>query len=147
MVFVADELGAWLVGLLADAGRKKLAAFMLGDDQERALRSAAAAAVQATVFELYPNDAVRAEELTMVISQVFAEPVPAGPLAGHDTVLEALQAGVAGQLAVLDDVELTGTGRSSAEVLGVSVTVLAEKLTAHLRWQIVARAARGAPLA
>ena len=24
MVFVADDLGAWLVGVLADAGRKKL---------------------------------------------------------------------------------------------------------------------------
>jgi hypothetical protein len=34
MVFVADELGAWLVGLLADAGRKKLTTFVLGTDQE-----------------------------------------------------------------------------------------------------------------
>jgi hypothetical protein len=40
VVFVADDLGAWLVGLLADAGRRKLVAFVLGDEQERALRHA-----------------------------------------------------------------------------------------------------------
>ena len=30
MVFVADDLGAWLVGLLADAGRRKLTTLVLG---------------------------------------------------------------------------------------------------------------------
>ena len=46
VVFVADDLGAWLVGLVADAGRKKLTALVLGSDQERALRKAATAAVR-----------------------------------------------------------------------------------------------------
>ena len=55
----------------------------------------------------------------MVVSQVFSEPVPGAPLAGHATVLEALQAGIAGRLAVLDDASLTGAGQSSAAVLGV----------------------------
>ena len=41
VVFVADDLAAWLVGLLADAGRKKLTTLVLGTDQERALRQAA----------------------------------------------------------------------------------------------------------
>lgn len=36
------------------------------------------------------------------ISQIFGEPVPGGALAGHATVLSALQAGIAGQLAVLE---------------------------------------------
>jgi hypothetical protein len=45
VVFVADDLGAWLIGLLADAGRKKLTALILGSDQERALRQAAADAL------------------------------------------------------------------------------------------------------
>src|SRR4051794_4997770 len=44
VVFVADDLGAWLVGLLADAGRKKLTTWVLGSDQERAVRQAATAA-------------------------------------------------------------------------------------------------------
>jgi hypothetical protein len=39
VVFVADDLGAWLVGLLADAGRKKLTALVLGSDQQRAATS------------------------------------------------------------------------------------------------------------
>jgi hypothetical protein len=146
MVFIADDLGAWLVGLLADAGRKKLTTWVLGDDQERALRQAATTAVQLTAAELRPDDDEQAEHLAGVISQVFSEPVPAGPLAGHGTVLEALQAGIAGQLAVLDDASLTGTGWSSAEVLGVPATALADRLTAHLLREIVARGARGGPL-
>jgi hypothetical protein len=62
------------------------------------------------------------------------------------TLLEALQAGVAGQLAVLDDASLTGTGRSSAEVLGLSVRTLTDKLTGHLVREIVVRGSRGGPL-
>jgi hypothetical protein len=52
MVFVADDLGAWLTGLLANAGRRKLTTFVLGTDQERALRSAATAAVEDTCFRI-----------------------------------------------------------------------------------------------
>jgi hypothetical protein len=112
MVFVADDLGAWLVGLLADAGRKKLTTLVLGTDQERALRAAATAAVGLTAEELCPEGGERAEELAMVVSQVFGEPVPAVSLVAEGTVLAALQAGIAGQLAVLDDASLTGTGQS-----------------------------------
>jgi hypothetical protein len=56
----------------------------------------------------------------MVVSEVFGEPMPDSPLAGEATLLQALQAGIAEKLAVLDDAALTGTGQSSAEVLGVS---------------------------
>lgn len=38
VVFVADDLAAWLVGVLADAGRRKLTRLLLGSEQERALR-------------------------------------------------------------------------------------------------------------
>ena len=41
MVFVADDLGAWLVGLLADAGRRKLTTLVLGTDQQRAIAALA----------------------------------------------------------------------------------------------------------
>jgi hypothetical protein len=131
VVFVADDLGAWLVGLLADAGRKKLTALVLGGDQERALRKAAVAAVQDTAAEM-SSSAEQAGQLAMVISEVFRVPGPDAPLAGSVTMLEGLQAGIAGQLAVLDDVGRTGTGQSSAEVLGVPGAVLAEKLTGCL---------------
>jgi hypothetical protein len=40
VVFVVDDLLAWLVGLVAEAGRKKLVTRVLGTDQERALRPA-----------------------------------------------------------------------------------------------------------
>ena len=59
-------------------------------------------------------------------------------------MLEALQAGTAGQLAVLDDASLTGQRHSSADLLGVPGTVLAEKLTRNLVQEIVVRGSRGA---
>jgi len=139
VVFVADDLAGWLIGVLADAGRKKLTTLVLGSEQERALRSAATAAVQRTAAELRPGDDERAEQLAMVVSQVFGEPVPSEQPAGQQTVLEALQAGIAGQLAVLDDASLTGAGQSSAEVLSVPGTVIAEKLTGHLVREIMVR--------
>ena len=146
MVFVADDLGAWLIFILAEAGRKKLTALVLGDDQERALRSAATAAVEHTASELRPGDAAQAEHVALVISQVFSEPTTSAPLAGQATVLEALQTGIAGQLAVLDDASMTGTGQSSADVLGVAGTVVAQNLTGHLLREIVVRGSRGGPL-
>jgi hypothetical protein len=146
MVFVADDLAAWLVGLFADASRKRLTTWVFGSDDERALRSAASAAVRLTAEELRPADGEGIEELARVISEVFAAPTPSALLTGQATLLEALQAGVAGQLTVLDHRELTGTGKSSAELLRVSTPVLAEKLTSNLVREIVARGARGGPL-
>jgi hypothetical protein len=55
-VFVVDDLGAWLVALLADAGRKRLITVVLGSDQERALQQAAAAAITAAAGELSQGD-------------------------------------------------------------------------------------------
>jgi tetratricopeptide (TPR) repeat protein len=146
MVAGADDLGAWLVGVLADAGRRKLIAVVLGDDLDRALRQAAAAAVRATAREACPGDEDRAGRVAMVVGEVFAAAVPGAVLAGPGTVLEGLQAGIAGQLAVLDDAELTGTGMSSGDVLGVSGGVLAEQLSRHLLAEIAARGVRGGPL-
>ena len=57
MVFVADDLGAWLVALLAEADRRKLTTLILGDEQTRALRPAATESVRRTVAELCPGDA------------------------------------------------------------------------------------------
>ncbi len=112
----------------------------------RALRQAAVAAVGLTADELFPDDYEQAGQLAMVISQVFSEPVPATLWVGNETVLEALEAGIAGQLAVLDDASLTGTGQSSSGLLGVTGTVLAEQLTAQLLRQVLVRGSRGGPL-
>jgi hypothetical protein len=50
------------------------------------------------------------------------------------------------KLAVLDEASLTGTGQSSADLLGVSAAVLAEKLGGHLVREIMIRGSRGGPL-
>ena len=47
---------------------------------------------------------------------------------------------------MLDDAGRTGTGQSSAEVLGVPGAVLAEKLTGHLVREIMLRGSGGGPL-
>jgi hypothetical protein len=71
-----------------------------------------------------PAGGEQAEQIAMVISEVFRDPVPDAPLAGPVMLLEGLQTGIAGQLAVLDDAGLTGTGQASADVLGVPGAVL-----------------------
>jgi hypothetical protein len=147
VVFGVDALGAWLVEQLADAGRKKLTELVLGSDQERALLQAAAAAVQETAAEVSPSGGGQAGQIAMVINEVFGEPVPDAQLIGRRTLLEGLQARIARQLVVLDDADLTGTGQSSADVLGVPGAVLAERLTSHLVREIVLRGSRGGPLA
>jgi len=132
VVFVADDLAAWLVGLLAEQSRRRLTTVLLGTEQERAVRSAATVAVQQTAKDLRPDDDGQAEQVALVISQVFSDPVPDAPLTERQTILEALQAGITAHLAVLDDASLTGTGQSSADVLEIPGTVIADKLTGHL---------------
>ena len=83
----------------------------------------------------------------MVVSEVFHEPKPDVALAGQATLLQALQTGIAANLAVLDDPTLTGTDQSSAAVLGVRASALAEKLTNHLVREVAIRGSGGGPLA
>ena len=78
---------------------------------------------------------------------VFRNQVPDAPMAGPLMLLEGLQAGIAGQLAVLDDAGLTGTGQSSADVMGVPGAVLADRLTSRLVREIIVRGSGGGPLA
>ena len=147
MPWVADDLGAWLVAVLADAGRKKLTAFILGTDQERALREASAVAVRGVAQGVFPMNAAHADNLARVISHVFGEPTPPAPLDPATTLLSELCARIDSQLAVLDDAERTGTGRSSASYLGVSGADLAERLSARLTAEILRAGAAGGPLA
>jgi hypothetical protein len=146
VVIVADDLTAWLIGLLADAGRRKLLAFVLGDEQERALRQACGAALTATADDLRPGDAPGADEVAMVIGEVFSPPV-AHSDGKRDTLLEELQWGIAAQLAVLDDRDITAEpGLSSADILGLTAAVVTEKLAGHLVREITVRGVRGGPL-
>jgi tetratricopeptide (TPR) repeat protein len=147
VVFVADDLAAWLIGFLAEAGRKKLTSLVLGDEQQRALRPAATEAVRLTAAELCRGDAQRAEELAVMIGPLFKTPVPGAPLGEQATVLEALQAGIGGQLALLDDPGLTATVGSLTGMGEVPATVVAQKLTGHLVREIMVRGSRGGPLA
>ena len=136
MVFVTDDLAAWLVFILAETGRRKLTSLVLGDDQEDGLRSVATAANQRTATDLRPDDAEPGERAAMVISQVFSEPVLDAPLARQATLLEALHGGIAEQLALIDDASLSGTGQSSADLLAVPGTEMAAMLTGHLLREI-----------
>jgi len=144
-VFVVDDLLGWLIGLVADAGRKKLVTLMLGTDQERALRPAVEAAVAATAVQLAPSKE-QADQLATAIGEVF-HGTPKVALAGQGTLLEALQAGIAARVAVLDHPDATGTGKSSAQLLGLPPGVLAQTLAGHLVHEITVRGALGGSLA
>ena len=141
---MTGAFATWLLEQVADAGRSRLFAFLLGTEQERALRSAAADAIRSTAERFGSADAARMGELARVIDQVFAARVPAS--IGQQTLLQTLHGGIAAQLAPLDDAELTGTGRSSAELLGVSAAELTEELTGFLVQEIMSRGARGGAL-
>ena len=78
---------------------------------------------------------------------MFGQPVASELLVGHATVLEAPQAGIARQLAVLDDASPTGTGQFLAEVREVAGAMVAAKLTGPLVREIVVRGSRDGPLA
>jgi hypothetical protein len=153
MVFVAEALAGWLVGQLADAGRRRLDTWLGSSDQERALQQAATAAIQSTARQLRPEPATTddpqgADHLARVIDQAFQHaPTPAESMADCATLLQGLQAGVAVRLAVLGDAQVTGTGRSSAALLGVSAQALADLLTSQLLRELLARGASGGPLA
>jgi hypothetical protein len=146
-MFVVDDFTAWVVGLFADAGRRRLTSFVLGSDQERALRAATRTAVQLTAEDLCPEGGERTAQLAMVINEVFADRRPQLSTAAYPTLLQALQAGISEELAPLDDPDITGTGTSSAELLEVPAATLAEKLTAHLVQEILSRGSHGGPLA
>lgn len=146
MAFVADDLSAWLIALLADSVRRRLTTFVLGDELDRALRSAVKAAIELTAADLCPDDDERAEQVAAVINEVFRTPVSDAPLARHMTMLKTLEVGIINQMAVLDDASITGAGVSSAGALGIPAGVLADKLTGHLVQQITLRATRGGAL-
>jgi hypothetical protein len=74
----------------------------------------------------------------MVIGEVFATAAPGAGAVSQGTMLETLADRIAAQLAVLDDWDLTGTGQSSAEALGIPAGVLSPELTRHLLDPVVA---------
>jgi hypothetical protein len=147
VVFVADDLAAWLIGRLADAGFQKLTTLVLGTEQQRALRQAAAAAVERTAEQLASSGDEQAEQLARAIGRVFRDPAPDAAVAGQATLLEALQAGIAAKLAVPDDPVIARAAQSSAELPGVQGGVLAETLAGHLVREIMVRGSRSGPLA
>jgi hypothetical protein len=140
-VFVVDDPVGWLIGRLADAGYQKLITLLRGSDQARALKAAVTAAVEATVGEIGPSDGEEADRVAEQINKAFRrrESVPLPP--GQPILLEALQAGIAGQLSVLDD-----AGQPAVSLPGVPVSEVADKLTGHLVREIMIRGSQPGPL-
>jgi hypothetical protein len=141
-VFVVDDLVGWLVGRLADAGYQKLTTLLRGSDQARALNQAVTAAVQATVGEIGPAGGEEADRVAEQINKAFRRRDPVPLPSGQPTVLEALQAGLVGQLSVLDD-----AGQPVVSLAGVPVSEVASRLTGHLVREIQIRGSHGGPLA
>ena len=107
MTFVVDDLAAWLVGALADAGVKKLTVLLFGTEQERALRDAATAAAEQSVRDLHlAGDGPQARRMAEAIRKALGKPSLIAPPAGQLTLLESLHASLRARLAALDDAGL-----------------------------------------
>lgn len=146
MEFFASAFASWLFGQVANACRKRLVSWVLGGDHDRALQQAANSAIQSTAMQWRPEGGEGSTELAMIIDQVFKKILPIFPQAEYPTLLQTLQAGIMTQLSILDDATVTGTGRSSSDILGISSTALAESLNDHLVQEIRRRGAIGGPL-
>ena len=147
MVFLADAFGAWLVEQFADATLKKVSGWILGSEQERSLRSVGVNAVAKTAHDLRPGASdEEVDHFSSVLNQVFDLHVPDSPLQNYPTILQALQARITEQISVLGDVSLTGTDKSAADILEVSVELLAGTLSRKVIQEIVARGSAGGPL-
>jgi hypothetical protein len=140
--FVVDDLVSWLIERLADAGYRKVSTRLRGSEQERVLRQAVTAAVRATAAEFSPSDEAQADQLATRISGAFSKRALVRLPPNHLTRLEALRAGVARQLSVLEN-----SGTSTTARLGVPASVVADRLTAHLLSEISARGSGGGPSA
>ena len=140
-MFIVDDLVSWLIGRLADAGDQRLSTRVRGSDQERALKRAAAAAVQATADEISPSDQNQADQLAKQISRAFGKAAPAEVLPRRLTRLEGLYAGIAHQLSIPDE-----GGQPPVGQFGVQVSVVAALLGDHLIDEITSCGAEGGPL-
>ena len=138
VVLVVDDLVDWLVGKLADAGYQRVSTRLFGSEQDRALKQAVMAAVQSTAAEASPSGQ-QAGQLAERIGDAFGKRVPVRLPQGQLSRLDALRAGVAAQLAV--------SGDADGALLGLSVDMVADRLTAHLLFEISARGSAGGPLA
>ena len=74
-MFVADDLGGWLIGLVADAARKKL---IRGDELDRALRASAATAIKRTGAELSPTNLSKRQQSSTRCFTARPEPCQSG---------------------------------------------------------------------
>lgn len=137
-MLVVDDLVGWLVGRLADAGYNRLSTRLRGSEQDRALKRAVTVAVEATAADISRFDDKQAADFAARISGAFGKRVPAALLPAGLTRLEALRAGIAGQLSVAE-----GAGDSAAGLVGVPAGVVADRLTAHLIYEISARGSAG----
>jgi hypothetical protein len=107
VVFVADALRQWLIEQLGDASRRKLTELTLGSQQERPLQRSADASVCATAEEMSLAGGEEASQVAVVSARCSVTRRQT-----YRWALEGLRAGIAGQLAVVDDAELTYTRQS-----------------------------------
>jgi hypothetical protein len=147
MACVVDALGSWLIEQVAASLARRLGESMLGSEQQRALREVGREAIRRTAAQLAPDGA---EHAAMVVGEVFQAELPAlrtldGGTGRSATVLEALYVGMAARLSVLGDMNVTGTGVSSAQALGVPVELLTQTLIQEVLKEIRIRALGGGP--
>ena len=119
---------AWLVALLGDRAVRGVTRMLLGSQDRRefvsALSVASGAAITTVLNDVAPGSR---EALEHALHERFAEP-PAGVFDGRTRVRTALVDAVQEQIAPLADPDITPSGRSFLEEIGVDATRLRDDL-------------------
>ncbi len=139
-----DALTTWLLQRLTESSVRRLRALVFGTELEQALRKISSSALKDTAEQL---QAENSEEFILVVAQVFSAPSIETDTSDQElTVLETLISGIRTQVAVLDDRDQTGTGRSAADILGVPGARIANALATNVVDGIRRHALSGGPL-
>lgn len=120
---LAEAIVGWVIEVIGDKSIGALSQGILGPPDRRALVRSVTAAVDAVIEDL---PAQAHEPVAFALRERFA--VPAISVDARTGVRDALIAGVRSQIAPLADRDLTGTGLSFLEEVGVDADVLNEQL-------------------
>jgi hypothetical protein len=122
---LAEAIVGWLVEVAGDRMLRGISQSIFGTPDRRALTLAIGAATTAVIADLPPGVQ---PAVTAAVAERFSSP-PAVTLDARTTVRDALISGVHAQVAPLADPDLTPTGRSYFEEMGVDAQCFADDLS------------------
>ncbi len=122
---LVEAIVGWVIEAIGDRTLKGVSRGLFGTEDRRSLQGAIGLALKAVTADV-PSDA--REGVTAALTERFSEPRNFA-LDGRTGVRDALIEAIHNQIAPLGDTELTGTGRSFCEEVGVDFVQLRSDLS------------------